>query len=200
MPKLVAITGAGISKASNIPTFVEMGNLRDKLSRDYFHKNPEDFYQSLLEMKKLIDIAEPNDAHKVLFEYDVSIITMNIDGLHSKAGSKDGIEVHGNLDFVYCNRCNKEYDFNKVLKGIKCHKCGEILDTNVVLYGDNIKDFHKAIDLVVSSDRILVIGTSFYTSTVNYLVSIARTNEIPVDIINEQAEINVRKYLKELFQ
>ncbi|MBS4538651.1 transcriptional regulator [Clostridium sp. D2Q-11] len=196
MYRLIAITGAGISKASNIPTFIEKGDLRDKLSREYFNKSPKKFYQALTEMKKAIDIAKPNDGHKALAEYNIPIITMNIDGLHGKAGSKNVLEVHGNLDFVYCRKCNIKYQFNQIFKEIVCEKCNEVLDTNVVLYGDSIRDYDKAIDLVLSSNRVLVIGTSFYTSTVNYLVSVAKSKQIPIDIINELAETEVRKYLE----
>lgn len=83
MYDLVAITGAGISKASGIPTFEDMGDLRNKLTRSYFNSHPEEFYQGLLAMKETIDRAEPNPAHLALVEYNIPVITMNIDGLHT---------------------------------------------------------------------------------------------------------------------
>lgn len=199
MTNIVAITGAGISKASNIPTFVEMRNIRDKLTRNYFRKNPKDFYESILVMKNKIDKAEPNDAHMALFEYDVPIITMNIDGLHTKAGSKKTLEVHGNLKFVFCKKCKEKYNFDVVKKSINCPKCGEIIESNVVLYGDKIRNFIESLNLVNKADRLLVVGTSFYTSTVNQMVYEANKHNIPVDIINEYAETKVRKYLEEIY-
>ena len=88
MLDLVAITGAGISRASGIPTFVEMGDLREKLSRDYFRAQPEKFYEIILDIKRTVDRAQPNPAHRALAEYGVPVITMNIDGLHTRAGSE----------------------------------------------------------------------------------------------------------------
>lgn len=197
MKKIVALTGAGISRASGIPTFVEMGDLRDKLSRDYFINNPKEFYSEILKMKKLIDNVEPNDAHKALSDYDVPIITMNIDGLHQKAGSKNVLEIHGNLEYVYCEKCSKKYDFNVVQNSIYCKDCKSILQPNVVLYGDMIPYYHNAIDIIGSGTHLLVVGTSFYTSTSSYFVDSAEWAGINVDIINDNAEVKVRKYLDE---
>jgi len=194
--KLVALTGAGISKASGIPTFVEMGDLRNKLSRDYLERYPEDFYKTLLKMKDNIDKAKPNDGHIALVEYDIPIITMNIDGLHSKAGSKDVIDIHGNFDYIICRSCNKTYDFEYAKESIRCHQCNQVFDVNIVLYGDMIPRLYEAIDLISKAQKLLVIGTSFYTSTAGYLTDVARRNGIPVDIINENAEREVRKYLE----
>ncbi|QCX34686.1 hypothetical protein FDN13_13790 [Caloramator sp. E03] len=138
---LVALTGAGISKASGIPTFNEMGNLREKLSRSFFETNPEEFYKILIEMKEKIERAEPNPAHIALAKYNVPIITMNIDGLHKRAGSKDVIEIHGNLEYVECPNCNELYDFNIVKETIYCKDCNSLFQPNIVLYGDIIPLF-----------------------------------------------------------
>lgn len=196
---LVALTGAGISKASGIPTFTEMGDLREKLSRTYFKNNPKDFYEILLRMKNLIDDAKPNPAHRALSKYDVPIVTMNIDGLHKKAGSKNVIEIHGNLEYVKCPCCNKLYDFNVVKDSIYCKSCNVLLEPNVVLYGDNIPLYFNAVNLIGSADELLVIGTSFYTSTALELSDRARYSGIKVTIINENAEVNVPKYLDNIF-
>ena len=124
MLDLIAITGAGISKASGIPTFDEMGDLREKLSRDYFRAHPKDFYEIILDMKRNIDRAQPNAAHRALAEYRVPVITMNIDGLHTRAGSEGVLEVHGNLDYVECERCNTSHGYNEVDESIYCNGCG----------------------------------------------------------------------------
>jgi NAD-dependent deacetylase len=69
----------------------------------------------------------------------------------------------------------------------------------VVLYGDMIKDFREAIKMVDGSKHILVVGTSFYTSTVNDLVYRAKLLDIGVDVINQSAETELSKYLKKMF-
>jgi NAD-dependent deacetylase len=128
MGRWVALTGAGISKASGIPTFEELGDLREKLSRSYFQQYPEQFYLVLKEMKKKVDQAQPNPAHRALAEHNIPVITMNIDGLHYKAGSSNVLEIHGNLRTVCCRRCGRDYDFNEVYKSIYCTECGSVLE------------------------------------------------------------------------
>ena len=196
MKDIVAITGAGISKASGIPTFEEMGDLRDKLTRDFFKENTKEFYEVILKMKKNIEKAEPNAAHIALAEYEVPIVTMNIDGLHKKAGSKEVLEVHGNLDYVICEKCKTIHDFHVVEQSIYCDKCGEIYEPNVVLYGDKIREYFEAIDLISSCKKVLVVGTSFYTSTVNDFVNRAHMSGIEIHIINKDSENEVSKFLR----
>ncbi|MGF7185603.1 NAD-dependent deacetylase [Desulfitispora alkaliphila] len=200
MGKLVAITGAGISKASGIPTFEDMGtDIRDKLTRDYFESYPEDFYSGLLPLKRAIDTAEPNGAHLALAERKVPVITMNIDGLHTKAGSKDVLEVHGNLDFFYCGECDNRYDYTELENSIYCKECSNLIQPNVVLYGDTIRSYFPALDLVGAADHVLVVGTSFYTSTVNDFVYRAQAAGNQITIINENAEEKVAQFLSNFF-
>jgi len=200
MKKLVALTGAGISQASGVPTFAEMGDIREKLSRAYFLKYPREFFDILINMKKKIGAALPNNAHLSLAEYQVPVVTMNIDGLHKKAGTKELVEIHGNLEFVICDKCTRRFPFDQILSSIYCPICGTILNPNVVLYGDNIPYFYHALDLIGSAERLLVVGTSFYTSTVNDLVAMAQRAGIKAEIINSQAEVEVAKYLEKVFK
>ncbi|MFZ7120244.1 MAG: Sir2 family NAD-dependent protein deacetylase [Eubacteriaceae bacterium] len=189
--KIAALTGAGISKASGVPTFIEMGDLREKLSRDYFISHPIDFYNILNEMKMTTDKAIPNDAHKVLAKYNLPIITMNIDGLHHKAGSTEDkvIEIHGSLRRVFCPKCKSWYDFSKTKESVYCYNCKDVmLQPDIVLYGDMIPKLSDAIELVSSIDMLLIIGTSFYTSTATYISDAAKGYGAKVKIINEKAE------------
>lgn len=199
MKRLVAFTGAGISRDSGIPTFVELGDLREKLSRSYFNSYPKDFYDILKEFRFKIKEAEPNNAHKALASYDIPIITMNIDSLHNRAGSKNVLEIHGNLTYVLCPKCNKEFDFDTVYDSIFCSDCNQILQPNVVLYGDMIPGYMEAMNIIDSADVLLVIGTSFYTSTAGFMVERAKSLGIRVEIINENAKELVPEYLKKFF-
>ncbi|WP_427338269.1 SIR2 family NAD-dependent protein deacylase [Caloranaerobacter sp. DY30410] len=200
MSKVVAFTGAGISKASGIPTFEELGDLRQKLSRSYFENYPIKFYEILKKFKDTVRIAKPNEAHIALAKYDIPVITMNIDSLHKKAGSKDVLEIHGNLEMVFCSKCNREYDFDVIYDSIYCKNCKSILNPNVVLYGDMIPNYFNAIDIIGSADILLVVGTSFYTSTASDLVYRAKSSGIKVEIINERAEELVPKFLEEIMR
>ena len=94
--KILAFTGAGISKQSNIPTFMERPDVREKLFRSYANSHHVEYNEVIKQLKANMNGAKPNDAHIALAEYHVPIITMNIDGLHKLAGS-DALELHGGL-------------------------------------------------------------------------------------------------------
>lgn len=180
--KIIAFTGAGISKQSNIPTFMEKPEVREKLFRSFANEHPEEYNEVIRQMKNNMRNAFPNDAHIALKEYNIPIITMNIDGLHSKAGS-DALELHGGLpeddemDIAYSL-------FNKP-----------------VLYGDPAPNYSKAYNIIYNlepGDILLVIGCSFHTAIACDLRDIAKYQGARVIEIQEDAAKNVRKVLKEL--
>lgn len=168
---IIAFTGAGISKASGISTFDEMGNLREKLERNFATHHKDEFNSIMAQLFATCEQAEPNDAHIALAEYNIPVITMNIDSLHIRAGSKNVLEVHGSLR-----------------------------ENNVVLYGDSAPVYTEALDWVDrlgSKDTILIIGTSFYTTFSSQVKWTAENNGVNIVIINADAEHEVRKYLEE---
>ena len=168
---ILALTGAGISKASGIPTFEEQDNLRDFLSRDYANNYPKQFKKLMNDLDKKCIAANPNDAHYALAEYKIPIITMNIDSLHSRAGSEHILEVHGSLR-----------------------------DKNVVLYGDDAPLYKYAYnwaDRLNSNDILLIIGTSLYTRFSQEIVQIAKNHNAEIITINKDAEHKVRTTLEE---
>ena len=168
---IIAFTGAGISKASGIPTFDEMGNLREKLERTFATRHKDEFNSIMAQLSAACEQAEPNDAHIALAEYNIPVITMNIDSLHIRAGSKNVLEVHGSLR-----------------------------ENNVVLYGDSAPVYTEALDWVDrlgNKDTILIIGTSFYTTFSSQVKQTAENNGVNIVIINADAEHEVRKYLEE---
>ena len=168
---ILALTGAGISKASGIPTFEEQGDLRNYLSRDYANNYPKKFKKLMNDLDKKCIAANPNDAHYALAEYKIPIITMNIDSLHLRAGSEHILEVHGSLR-------------NK----------------NVVLYGDEAplyKHAYNWADRLNSNDVLLIIGTSLYTRFSREIVQIAENHNAEIITINQDAEHKVRTTLEE---
>lgn len=129
---VVALTGAGISASAGIPTFQEREeDIRPYLTREFSNGNPEKVAAILAEMNAICTDAEPTTAHKALAKEEIPIVTQNIDGLHQRAGSKTVIELHGNLE-----------------------------RDDVVLYGDQIHDWWKAIDLIGQATDLIVIGCS----------------------------------------
>lgn len=164
---ILAFTGAGISRASGIPTFAEQPGIRDNLTRMYARSHPEDYQKTIDEMRAVCDAACPNDAHLALAEYDVPIITMNVDGLHQKVGSKNVLPIHGTLP-------------NIVLYG-----------DPAPLY----QTAYDWIYRLRAGDFLLVVGTSYYTNISAMLKFSALGQGADVVEINEDAEHRVRQFL-----
>ena len=85
--KIIAFTGAGISKQSNIPTFMERPDVREKLFRSYAQRHHEEYNEVIRQLKANMNGAKPNDAHYALAEYHVPIITMKMDSVKSVFGN-----------------------------------------------------------------------------------------------------------------
>lgn len=187
---IVAFTGAGVSTESNIPDFRSSGGIFETktkenippekiVSKTFFDENPEmfyDFYRKTLIYKN----AKPNNCHLALAKLEQMgnlkcVITQNIDGLHQKAGSKNVIELHGNVRDYYCINCGKKYNedyFNMTTNVPRCN-CSGIIRPDVILY-EEMLDHDKLInslDFVEKADVLLVIGTSLLVYPANTLVS-----------------------------
>lgn len=179
--KIIAFTGAGVSKDSGIDTFQDRPGIREKLTRTYAMNHPEDYKKIMWEFKKSIENKEPNDAHIALAEYEIPIITMNVDTLHEQAGSKDIIKVHG------CLPTDEEMENPHLLTG------------KPVLYEDSAPKYQNAINKVYSlgrEDILLVIGASTYTGISVQLRQIAEFNGATVIEIQEDAKTKVRETLQ----
>ena len=197
-----ALTGAGISAPSGIPTFqgsYKGRHMRDLLTRDFMLENPLEFFDLFSDMVKWSD-KEPNAAHYALSELHVRVVTQNIDGLHAKAGSTDAIEMHGSLRFVLCHKCGWTEDSHvfaarytsarasgddAARKVLRCPLCGAPIDTDVVLYTDAVRHLEEAVDIACSSDLFLVIGTSLVTYPAASLPEYARISGAEVLLIND---------------
>lgn len=182
--KIIAFTGAGISKQSNIPTFMERPDVRDKLFRSFANRHHEEYNEVIKQLKANMNGAKPNDAHNALAEYQIPVITMNIDGLHKLAGS-NALELHGGLPEN--NEMDKAYSlYNKP-----------------VLYGDPAPNYQKGYELVYTlepGDVFLVVGCSFHTGISVDLREVARSRGAKIIEIQEDAAHNVRKVLEELWK
>lgn len=198
----VALTGAGISAPSGIPTFQGTWKgrpIRDFLSRDYFHSDPEGFFELYMDM--VAWCRKPvNAAHKKLVEWGLPVITQNIDGLHTRAGSQTVLELHGTLSQVVCRRCGRRMDSEAFVEkirpafesgdrkamrqAIKCD-CGKIFDTDVVLYGDSVHCIEEAWELAQTCDLMLVVGTSLTTYPAAMLPEVAARHGAEIIMAND---------------
>lgn len=198
----LALTGAGISAPSGIPTFQSRWKgrpVRDFLSRLYRENDPVGFFELFCAMEAWCGAA-PNGAHLALAEAGIPVITQNIDGLHQKAGSRLVLELHGGLRMVCCLQCGKQMaagefcnrlrplyqanDRQEIIKHLACG-CGGYWDTDVVLYGDSVRGLDQAYDLLEACDVLLVIGTSLETYPAALMPQIARQNGARVLVEND---------------
>ena len=169
--KIVVLTGAGISAESGISTFRDANGLWENhdimevASIDGYLKNPElvqDFYNQ--RRKQLFDVT-PNAAHYFLKEleneFDVTIITQNVDDLHERAGSKNIIHLHGELRKAKSDKDeNLVYDWNDDIKIGDLAEDRNQLRPAIVWFGEMVPMMDNAIDEVLKADILIVIGTS----------------------------------------
>ncbi len=177
---ILVFSGAGISKASGIGTFIEQPELRDKLHRSYAQRFPNDYKLAILSLFNSANLAQPNDAHLVLAEYNIPVITMNIDGLHEKAGSTP-LTLHGTLP--------KREDINRADK----------LTGQPVLYGDLAPNYETAfemVDALSSKDVFIVVGASSYTNIADQLRMRALVRGANVIEVNQNAEVELREVIE----
>jgi len=173
---IVVLTGAGVSTLSGIKDFRSNDGLskisdipvETLLSSNFFYSETESFYDFY---KKFFDSSKikPNIVHCYLKKLEdrgklKGIVTQNIDGLHSKAGSKKVYEIHGTTFKNHCIKCNKKYNSSYVFscKNIPKCSCGGIIKPDVVLYGEALpeKELNESIKLIRNADMLFVLGTS----------------------------------------
>lgn len=179
---IIAFTGAGISRESGIATFMEQPDVRDRLYRSYATDYPESYNETIKQLHDVVSHAGPNDAHYALSDYNIPVITMNIDGLHEACGT-DTMTLHGTLP--------SEDELSHA----------NTLWNKPVLYGDPAPNYHKAmqkIDKLGSDDILLVIGASRHTAIAVEIRELAHSNDVEIIEIQENAVIEVRETLLNL--
>jgi NAD-dependent deacetylase len=188
--KITIISGAGLSKASGIPTFRDAGGLWDKFDPKEVSWAGADisklgaFYTDrLFEMRDCI----PNPAHfacaRLEHLKDVMHVTQNVDGLLQKAGCKNVIEIHGTIYRWSCLSCGHEFDFTD----LQCPSCSsKSVRPNVVLFGEMLNEENavNGVQAVKQCDLLLLVGTSGVVQPVSLWPSYARTHRIPVIAIS----------------
>lgn len=194
--KLVVLTGAGISAESGLKTFRDSDglwegyNIEDVATPRAWKKNPQlvlDFYN--YRRKNVLD-AKPNAAHYGLAalekDFDVTIITQNIDDLHERAGSVNVLHLHGEILKMRSER-NAEMIFaikGDISLGDKAPD-GFQLRPHIVWFEEPVPMIEKAIPMVVQADIFVVIGTSLVVYPAAGLVHYARANT-PVFIVDKK--------------
>jgi len=173
--RVVVLTGAGISAESGVPTFRGEGGLwrnyraTDLATPEAFHRDPSLVWEFYDWRRELLAPLRPNAAHKALVEIEKKLsgfrlITQNIDDLHQLAGSRNILELHGNIWRVRCTKCQRVSENRIVpLTGPPfCASCGGMLRPNVVWFGEPLDPevLDQAVTAIEKCQIMLIIGTS----------------------------------------
>ena len=203
MKKIVVLTGAGVSAESGITTFRDSGGLwenfkvEDVASIEGWYANPKlvlDFYNA--RRAQLADV-KPNAAHRAIAEleneYDVTVVTQNVDNLHERAGSTRIIHLHGELTKVRPENTYNEMDgfseetvFDIATDPVNLGDLapnGAQLRPHIVWFGEAVPKINIAIDAVEAADRLLIVGTSLQVYPAAGLYAYAKSTT-PIYIID----------------
>jgi len=171
----IALTGAGISADSGIPTFRGPDGLwrryrpEDLATPEAFRRNPRLVWEWYRWRMEIVFKARPNAGHAALKRLEdlgilECVITQNVDGLHQLAGNRCVIELHGSIRRVRCTSCSYRAELSEPPKEIppRCPRCGALLRPDVVWFGEPIPSqaLSKALELCERAAGIIVVGTS----------------------------------------
>lgn len=224
MKTIVVITGAGISQESGIKTFRDSDGLwenhrvEDVATYDAWKKNPDlvrNFYNA--RRKELYNV-EPNEGHKQLLRleenFNLQIITQNVDDLHERAGSKNVLHLHGELKKV-CSETDSDdirfLDGWELTENMK-DAYGKPLRPYIVWFGEAVPNIEPAIRLCEQADIMIIIGTSLnvypaagllhYTkkNCKKYLVDPQNVNIVDKNIVfvKQKASIGVKQVVEDI--
>lgn len=203
---IVFFGGAGVSTESGIPDFRSVDGLYNQtydyppetiLSHSFFVRRPEEFFRFYRE-KMIFDpaVIRPNGAHRALARLEAQgrmdgcgVVTQNIDGLHTAAGSGAVYELHGSIHRNHCLRCGRFYPLSFIAagEGVPRCGCGGIIKPDVVLYEEALDEdvIDGALDAIAHADLLLIGGTSMTVYPAAGLVRHFRGDRIV--IINRDA-------------
>ena len=210
---LTALSGAGLSAGSGIPTYRGAGGLWTQhgipplLSYQEFAQDPaawwarrlaaeEDPSHPVYQMKLAVDGAAPNAGHLALAELERRdilrwVITQNVDNLHAEAGSNALLEIHGNRTRLRCLQCSLRFardDFDLTEVTPVCGECGGVLKLDTVMFGEPIPpDVLESCRVAAErSDCMLLVGTSGTVNPAARLPLVAKENGATLIEVNPE--------------
>jgi len=174
--RVLALTGAGISAESGVPTFRDAQTglwaqyrAEQLATPEAFEENPRLVWEWYAWRRDLVAKAEPNPGHHALVALerryaDFTLVTQNVDGLHARAGSRNVVELHGNIAKTLCFRERTPVDEYSDEQGVppRCPRCGAFLRPGVVWFGEALprEALARADEVARACDVVLSIGTS----------------------------------------
>jgi len=188
--RVVVLTGAGVSAESGVPTFRGGGNTAvwkgmpfDLISSsEMVERDLPAVWEWFDYRRNFLDELTPNPAHYAIARWqerfaDFTLVTQNIDGLHQKAGSREVIELHGNIWRARCTACGTIYSMVQQKRPDACFECGDALRPDVVLFGEMLPPgaFELAAVRASECELFFVVGTSALVYPAAALPEIAKT-------------------------
>ncbi|MEI2779861.1 MAG: NAD-dependent protein deacylase [Candidatus Competibacter sp.] len=215
--RLLFITGAGISADSGLPTYRGIGGLyNDQTTEDNFsietalsgsmlEANPAITWKYLHQIEHSCRGARFNDAHAIIAElqnhFEVCVLTQNIDGFHRDAGSRNLIEIHGDIHDLHCTRCDYTttvLDYSGLEMPPSCPRCNAPVRPRVVLFGEVLPSNaiqHLYAELDQGFDLVFSIGTTSVFPYIAGPVVQASQMGIPTVEINP-TDTNVSRFVE----
>ena len=192
MKKLVFLTGAGMSAESGISTFRDSGGLWEQYpveavaSIQGYERAPELVQRFYNERRAQLSSVQPNEGHKLVAslekDFNVTVVTQNVDDLHERAGSHNIIHLHGELMKATSSRNPNDPkcivtlpDDNPVIRMGDKAKDGSQLRPFIVWFGESVPMIEPAINEVAQADILVVIGTSLNVYPAAGLLNYANT-------------------------
>ncbi len=203
---VVVLTGAGMSAESGVPTFrgnegLWQGHRPEELATPLaFRKDPEKVWEFYDWRRTFLAACEPNAGHRALVRLEeiadeFTLITQNVDGLHGTAGSRNVLEVHGNIWRVRCTGgCRGEHEDRRAPLPRplppRC-TCKSLLRPGVVWFGESLpaEVFEQASRASEQADVFLVVGTSGAVEPAASLARVARAAGAVVAEINPEGSL-----------
>ena len=212
--RVLFITGAGLSADSGLPTYRGVGGIYDDgvtedgipfevaLSGDMFRRRPELTWKHIARVEQATRGADYNQGHAVLARFEealphVCVLTQNVDGFHSRAGSTNVIEMHGNVHRLRCTECDATEEVEN-FGGLEippaCRRCSAMIRPDVVLFGEMLP-FHALDHLTEETgkgfDVVMSIGTtSVFPYITEPVLTAHRDGATTVEINPAETEIS----------
>ena len=196
---LVVFTGAGISAESGIKTFRDADGLwmgykiEDVASPEGWRKDPETVLEFYNQRRRDVALAKPNAAHFALAEwqedFNITIITQNIDDLHERAGSKNVLHLHGEIFKMRSeNNLHEIFDIeNDIRIGDRAEDGGQ-LRPHIVWFGEAVPMFEEAMQVTEEAEIFVVMGTSLVVRPAALLLQCAPYG-IPKFVVDKKIPI-----------
>jgi NAD-dependent deacetylase len=195
---VVVFTGAGISAESGIPTYRSGAdglwsaqNMAKYANPRGYRANLPDSYEWYRKRAEGVAAAEPNAGHVAIATMAnrvsrLTLVTQNIDGLHHRAGSRDVVELHGNLREARCDDCGLHIPWSDAPSRPVCTTCGGMLRPDVVMFEEMlpVQAMERAQEASSSADMLISVGTSNQVWPAAELPLIARRSGAAVVIVN----------------